>query len=164
MDRGRLACVIAQHAEHAQLVAAGARDRRAHVDRVELRQLLKILLDQVGEPEQHVLPLEWPYLAPRSLEGAAGGGYRTVDVLGVALGDGGEQFAGRWIMSLELLARGGIDPFAVDQHLLVGTIRIRMARDRNCLRDSHVCSPLCYCVRRSAGLLSAKFYSVGMVP
>src|SRR6478752_5668039 len=71
-----------------------------------------------------------------------------VDVLGVALGDGGEQFAGRWIVSLELLARGGIDPFAVDQHLLVGAIRIRMARDRNCLRDSHVCSPLCYYVRR----------------
>src|SRR6185437_16409698 len=58
VDRGRLSRVIAQHAEHAELVAAGAADRRTHVERVELRQLLEILLDEVGELEQEVLPLE----------------------------------------------------------------------------------------------------------
>ncbi len=117
MQRGRLPGVVAQHAEHAQLVAAGAADRRAHVEGVELRQFLEILLDEIGELEQQGLPLERLDLAPRSLEGAAGRGDRAVDVLGIALGDGGEQFAGRRIMRLEFLAGGGVDPFAVDQHL-----------------------------------------------
>ena len=144
MQRRGLACIIAQHAEHAQAIAAGTGDRCAHVEGVELRQLLEILLDEVGEPEQHALPLEWLHLAPRPLEGAARGGDRAVDVLGVALGDDGEQFAGGRIARLELLARRGIDPFAIDQHLLVGTIRIGMARDRNCLRDGHVCNSLLF--------------------
>ena len=49
MQRGRLPCVISEHAEHPQLVAAGAADRRAHVERIELRQFLEMLLDQIGE-------------------------------------------------------------------------------------------------------------------
>jgi len=81
MERGRLPRVIAQHAEHAELVAAGAADRRAHVERVELRQLLEILLDEIGELEQQALPLERLDLAPRPFEGAAGGGDRAIDVL-----------------------------------------------------------------------------------
>ena len=36
MQRGGLPGVIPEHAEHAQLVAAGAADRRAHVQRIEL--------------------------------------------------------------------------------------------------------------------------------
>ena len=49
------------------------------------------------------------------------------------LGDGGEQFTGGRIMGFEFLARRRIDPFTVDQHLLVGPIRIRMPGHRNCL-------------------------------
>ncbi len=133
MQRGRLAGVVTQHAKHAQLVAAGPADRRAHIERIELRQLLEILLDQIGELQEHVLPLERLCLAPRSFEGAARGGDRAVDVLRITLGDGREQFAGCGVEGLELLAGGGVDPFAVDQHLLVGTIRKRMTRDRNSL-------------------------------
>src|ERR1700758_2368600 len=50
-----------------------------------------------------------------------GGGDRPVDVLRIALSDGCEQLAGCGIEGLEFLAGGGVDPFAVDQHLLVGT-------------------------------------------
>ena len=142
MQRGRLAGVIAQHAEHAQLVAAGAADRRAHVERIELRQFLEILLDQIGELQQQRLPFERLDLAPRPFEGAARRRHRAVDILGIALGDGREQFAGGGIVGLEALAGGGVDPFAVDQHLLVGAIRIGMAGDRNCLCYSHVFTPL----------------------
>ncbi len=141
VDCGGLACVIAQHAERAQPVAAGAADRRAHVERVELGQFLEIGFDQLGELEQHVLPLERLHLAPRPFEGAPRRRNRAVDVLGVALGDGREQFTGGGVVGFEFLAGGGVDPFAVDQHLLVGAVGIRMARDRNCLRNSHVCTP-----------------------
>ena len=114
---------------------------------VELRQLLEILLDEVGELEQQVLPLERLDLAPRPFEGAASGGDRAVDVLRVALGDRRQQFAGGGIVGLEALAGGGVDPLAVDQHLLVGPVGERMARDRNSLRHSHGCTPLSYCDR-----------------
>ncbi|MHC2305161.1 hypothetical protein ACVIJ1_001631 [Bradyrhizobium elkanii] len=141
MDRGRLAGIVAQHAERAQAVAAGAADRCAHVERVELGQFLEIGFDEFGELEQHVLPLERLHLAPGPFERAARRRDRTVDVLGIALGDRREQLTGGGIMRLEFLAGGGVDPFAVDQHLLVGAIGIRMARDRNSLRNSHVCTP-----------------------
>src|SRR5882762_5821018 len=142
MQRGRLPCVISGHAEHPQLVAAGAADRRAHVERVELRQLLEVFLDQIGELEQQGLPLIRLDLAPGSLEGTAGCCDRAVDILGIAFGHRCEQFAGGRIVGLESLAGRRVDPFAVDQHLFVGTVRIRMARNRNRLRHSHVCTPL----------------------
>jgi hypothetical protein len=97
VDRGRLACVIAKHAKHAKPVAARSADRRPHVERIELRQLLKILFDEIGELKQQVLPLKGLYLAPGPLESAAGGADRAVDILGITFGDGGEQFAGRRI-------------------------------------------------------------------
>src|SRR6478752_1732719 len=81
------------------------------------------------------LPLVRLDPAPRPLKGAAGRGHGAVDVLRVALGDGCEQFAGCRIMRLEPLTGSRVDPLAVNQHLLVGTIRIRMARNRNCLCD-----------------------------
>ena len=104
MDRGRLPGVIAEHAEHAQLVAAGAADRRAHVERIELRQFLEMLLDEIGEFQKQVLPLERLDLAPRSLEGATGGGNGAIDIFGIAFGDGRKYLTGRRIERLELLA------------------------------------------------------------
>src|SRR5215472_602258 len=62
------------------------------------------------------------------LEGAAGSGNSAVDVLGIAFGDGREHLTGGRIERLELLPRGSIDPFGVDQHFRVGTIRIGMTR------------------------------------
>jgi hypothetical protein len=137
VDRGRLTGIITEHAEHAEFVAAGAADRRAHVERVELRQLLEILLDEIGEFQKQALPLERLDLAPGTFEGAASRDNRAVDILGVAFGHGRQQFTCRGIKRLEFLAGSGIDPLAVDQHLLVGTIGVGMARDRNCLRNSH---------------------------
>jgi hypothetical protein len=99
-----------------------------------------MLLDEISELQEQALPFKRFDLAPRTFEGAAGGGNRAVDVLRVAFGHGRQHLAGRGIERLELLARGRIDPLAVDQHLLVGTIGVRMARDRNCLCNSHCVS------------------------
>ncbi len=46
MDRGGLAGVVAQHANRAQAIGAGAADGRTHVERIELRQFVEILLDE----------------------------------------------------------------------------------------------------------------------
>lgn len=35
-------------------------------------------------------------------------------ILGVEFGTGADQLSGGWVMDLEGLARGGLDPFAVD--------------------------------------------------
>ncbi|MGY4433468.1 hypothetical protein ACVWWO_005945 [Bradyrhizobium sp. F1.13.1] len=137
MDRCGLAGIIAQHADGAQTIGAGTAERRAHVERVELRQFVEILLDEVGKLQQQVLPLERLDLAPGPFEGAASGSDRTVDIFLVALGNGCEQFAGRGVMGLEALAGGSIDPLPVDQHLLVGPVGERVARDWNSLRHSH---------------------------
>src|SRR5262249_20128995 len=96
-------------------------------------------------------------LAPGALEGAPRGSHRAIDVLGIALRDRREQFAGRGIERLERLAGSGVHPFAVDEHFLVGTIRIRMARDRNRLRHSHVILP--WLDRYFGGSLYSRLYN-----
>jgi hypothetical protein len=55
--------------------------------------------------------------------------------------DGREHFTGCRIERLELLPRGGVDQFAVDQHFLVGTIRIGMTMIE--LPVSQPCSSPC---------------------
>jgi hypothetical protein len=76
--------------------------RRAHVERIEQGEILDLLLQQIGEPEQDGLafggqnppPGAFVERPPRRPDG-------KVDVLCVALGDFGQQFAGRWVPGLE---------------------------------------------------------------
>jgi hypothetical protein len=74
-------------------------------------------LDEIGQFEKDLLPLVGFELAPRTLECFAGCRHGSVDVLGVALGHCGEQFAGRRIAAFKMFAGGGVQPFAVDQQL-----------------------------------------------
>ena len=67
---------------HRDLVAEHARDRLARVDRLLARQLLAVLLDRVGEPEQRLGARRRRRLRP-ALERALGGGDRGVDVGGL---------------------------------------------------------------------------------
>jgi hypothetical protein len=94
MQRGRLPRVIAQHAKDAEPIAPGTADRCAHVERVELRQFLEILLDKIGEREQQILPLERFDPAPAALESATGGVDRAIDILSGAFRNAREHLAG----------------------------------------------------------------------
>jgi hypothetical protein len=114
MDRRRLPGIVAQHADGAQPAAAGAADRRAHVEGVERRQLIEMPLHQIGEFQQQILPLERLELRPGTVEGAARRLHRAVDILGIAFGDPGQHLAGRGVDRPEAFARGGFQPFAVD--------------------------------------------------
>ena len=85
-----------------------------------------MLLDEVGDLQQKRLALIGFEFAPRSLECRPRCGDRAVDILLVALRDGGEQIAGRRVAALEGLAGRGAHPFAVDQHALDFAIGIRI--------------------------------------
>src|SRR5262249_50248769 len=108
VDGGGLTGVIAQHPQYAQPHAAGAADRRAHVEGVERAQFVEMTLDKVGELLKDVLAFIGLELAPWPFERLARRGDRAVDVLGVALRDGSEQFAGSGIAALKMLARRSV--------------------------------------------------------
>jgi hypothetical protein len=77
-----------------------------------------------------------------AVEGAARGLHGGVDVGAIAFRNMGEHFAGSGIISLKSLARCGIDPLAVNQHLArlgnkIADTRIDLNR-RNC--DAHTSS------------------------
>ena len=84
------------------------RERLPVVERLELRQLVAVLLDQVGDPEQQTLAV---------VEGSTRRPHGAVDVLLVALRDPRQHLSGGGVERLERLARRRLDPLAVDQHL-----------------------------------------------
>ncbi len=137
VDGCRLPGIKTQHAQHALFGAAGTADRCAHVQRVQRTQLIEMLLDEIGELEQQVLALVRLDLAPRPLEGPARSRNRGVDVLLIAFGNGGQQFAGGGIAGLKRLAGCGVHPLAIDQHFFVAAVGIGVTIDRNRLSLSH---------------------------
>ena len=69
-------------------------DRLADVERLEQGQLVEVLADELGEPEQDPLAGRRRLVAPAPVvERAAGRRDRAVDVLGAALGDLGDARA-----------------------------------------------------------------------
>ena len=79
-----------------------------------------MLFDQVGEPPHHAAALGWRNLRPwAGFECGARGFYGAVDIFAVAFGDLRENFAGGGIVGGESFAGSGIDPLAVDEHLLL---------------------------------------------
>ena len=93
----------------------------AVVERLELREFLRVLEDQVPDPPDDAAAVGWRHPAPRAvLERGTGRADRAVDVLGVALGDARQSLAGRGVRGLERLARRRIGPLAVDEQLTGG--------------------------------------------
>ncbi len=107
MHRGGQARIEAQQADRAAPAERGARDRPAHVQRIEQSQLVVVLLDQIGQLQHHLLAVERPEAAPRTfLERAARGGDRAIDIGRARLGNVREPLAGGRVESIEHLAAG----------------------------------------------------------
>src|SRR6185436_13868553 len=102
---------------HAGLVD-GDPPRLADVPRLESRELLGVLVDHVGEPEQELHPVLRRLLAP-CLPRPLGRGDRAVDVLLSGPRHLRDDLARRRIQHLHRLAREGVDELAVDEHLLL---------------------------------------------
>ncbi len=92
-------------------------DRLAGVLRLEATQLVGPCLDGIGELEERQAALLRRGLAP-GLEGRLGGVRGAVDVLGARRLDPGDDLLVGRVLDVDRLARGGVDPLAVDELLV----------------------------------------------
>ncbi len=98
----------------------GELDGLAVVERLELGQLVGVLLDRLGQTGQHARAIGRRCLRPRAaLERSTSGAHGAIDVLAPALGDLGDGLRGRWVERLERAAVGGRRALAVDQQRLL---------------------------------------------
>ena len=106
--------------DRARNVAAGGdRDRLAHVEGFEQRQLVLVLRYEVGEFQQGLLALGRVAGGPCALlEGGAGGGHGAVHVLHIACGHLRQHLAINRRDAIEGLAAGGRHMLAVDEGLV----------------------------------------------
>src|SRR5439155_3128868 len=103
-------------------LVARVRERLADVPRLELRELLGVLVDRVRELQEQLGPLAGRRLEPfgkRLLRGLD----CAVDVLGARARHLGDRLAGRGIQDLHGLAVGRVDPLAADEVLVRGNGR-----------------------------------------
>ena len=98
--------------EPPHVVAAGIGDRLAVVERLELGELVGMLLEQVAEPPDQPRALAGRDARPGpGLERAARGRDREIDVRLVACRDVGDDLLGRRILDRKVL------PLAASTHL-----------------------------------------------
>jgi hypothetical protein len=96
---------------------AGERQGFAIVQRLELGELLGVLLNEVGELPDEARPLGREHAAPRAgLERRAGGLDGFVDVGRAPLGDLGDGLSHGGVEGGEGPAGGGLEPLAADEH------------------------------------------------
>ena len=125
-DRIRAAADRADHrGEEAEVLDGAAdlrldrRDRLADVARLELRELLAVRGDRVGERVQQAGALVRRRPAPRPVESRPRGLDRAVDVGLAAERDAGERLAGGGLQELTGLAGGRLDRLAVDEEAVL---------------------------------------------
>ncbi len=94
--------------------AARERDRFPVVAAFEPRELFKVSLDEIGQPEQQLRSLCHRSPRPRRKRGA-GGGDCAIDVACVAIGNLGNPFFSRGIDVLEVLSAGRRHELTADE-------------------------------------------------
>src|SRR5579875_2228203 len=119
----------------------GNRQGFAVIQRFELRELLAVLLNEIGQPGNAATSLRGTHLAPGALiEGFACGSHGPMDIFGPSLGHMSHHLTRSGIVNLEGFARGGIYPLAINQHLTSFTDKLLNFRcDLHlCVRNRHV--------------------------
>src|SRR5262249_39607931 len=100
---------------------AGLEERLAIIERLQLGELVLMFLDEVGDTQKDFRSLSWLLVRPWPfIKGFARSFYRTIDIYGIPLGDHCQGLSRRRVHGDKRFARGGIDPFAADEHLLTG--------------------------------------------
>ena len=95
------------------------RERLADVQRLELGDLIPMLVQRVRQLEQHLGALGGRGLQPLD-EGLLRRLDRMVDVFGRCARHLGDHLAGRWVENLHGLAARSVDPLAADEVLVLG--------------------------------------------
>ena len=77
--------------------------------------------EQIGQlPDQLATVLRRGFRPRPGFKGAARGLHRRVDIGGIGLGHRGDRLTGCRVVDVEPLAGFCIDPFAIDQQLMLG--------------------------------------------
>ena len=98
---------------------AGHTDRLSVIERLELREFIEMVEDQIADVPKDLPAFGGREPSPGSLvERMPRRVDRVIDVLGFAFGHLGDDFTGGGIEDRKRFARRGVDPFAVDEHLL----------------------------------------------
>ncbi len=96
---------------------AGDGQRLAVVQALQLRELLQMLLDQVGELPDQAAAIGSGHLRPRAaVESLARCLHGAIDVFTIAFGDLGHHLAGGGIVGGEGLSGSRLHPLAIDKH------------------------------------------------
>jgi hypothetical protein len=96
-------------------VALRGGERLAVVERLELGELLAVLLDQLGERVHDRAALGGAELAKRAIERGPSRFDGARHVLGAAVGDLGDRLAGGGVEGRERPIAGRLEPLTVDQ-------------------------------------------------
>jgi ParB family chromosome partitioning protein len=117
-DLGRPTGVVAEVVDDERNVGdARDADRLAIVERLELRELLGVGLDQVGQLPDRAAALGRGHAAPRTaLEGAPRRAHGAIDVFLLTGCHLGKRLFGGGIVGGERLAGGRLGPLAIDEH------------------------------------------------
>src|SRR5262249_34161237 len=121
VDLRRPASVIAERLNRpGNINIARLEECFAVVERLQLGELVLMLLDEIGNTQQDFRPFSRLLMRPRAfVKGFACSLYRALDVLRVTFGNRCEGLGGGRVDCHEGFSRGRIDPFAADEHLLV---------------------------------------------
>ncbi len=110
---------------------AGNVDRTGHalgladVDRLEFGQLVGVFLDQAGQAMDDPLARHRRHVAPAAVvEGGAGGGNGTVDILVGRFDEPRDDLARGRVFDIDRFPARGIDPFAIDVELRLAFERL----------------------------------------
>nr|WP_255206052.1 hypothetical protein [Actinomadura sp. BRA 177] len=110
------ACHVPEHVRGERDLDGERRARRlAAVERLQFREFLGVLGDEVADAVHDAAPLARRHGRPRAVGGLAGRGHRAVDVPFRRLRHGAEHRAGAGVDRLEGPAVEGVDELAVDE-------------------------------------------------
>ena len=118
MNGRRLARVVSQQSYRTLLTSPRGSNRPSHVQRIQQGDFIEMPFHQVGEPQQHRLPLKRLETAPRAFKSAPRSGDRAIDVLDIAIGDLRERLTRRGVDAVKSPAAERRDEFSVDQQTL----------------------------------------------
>jgi hypothetical protein len=77
-----------------------------------------MLFHQIGQLEQHLLPIIRLERAPRAFKRAPRRHHGAVDILSITFRDRRQCFPSRWIDAVKSLAGGRLNPLTIDEHAL----------------------------------------------
>jgi hypothetical protein len=118
LDLRRPARHVAEDVDRERHVGGARHDLRlAVVEALELRELVGVRLEEVGELPEQAAAVRRRHRRPRAgIERAARGAHGALHVLAIAFRDLRDHLARRRVVARERLAGSGLDPLAVDQH------------------------------------------------